>query len=309
MIVSCSRRTDVPALYGPWLRSRLSEGWAEVAHPYDRRRVRRVDLKPSPRGDLEALILWTRDPGPLLASVPEWEGRGLRTLWLVTLTAYPSTLEPGAPDAAAALESLRRLASLVGPHRVVWRYDPVLSCPSADLGEEWHLGNFRRLAASLAGAATRCVVSLYDDYARARRRLGAAGLAAEAPRAPLLGRFGEIARGEGIEVRSCCEDAEEAGIRPGACIDGEVLAQLWGIAHRGRDPGQRGGCRCAPSVDIGAYDTCVHGCLYCYATSSAAAAARRRAAHDPAAGRLDAVRPAEGPNPEGPWTPGCSPAT
>jgi hypothetical protein len=116
--------------------------------------------------------------------------------------------------------------------------------------------------------------------------LAAAGLPCEAPPAALLGDLAAEAGRQGIDVQTCCEEAAEAGVRPGACIDGELLARLWGLPRRGRDAGQRAGCRCAPSVDIGAYDTCVHGCLYCYATGAPGAAARRRADHRPEGERL-----------------------
>lgn len=291
MIVSASRRTDVPALYPDWLRRRLAAGWASVANPFDARQVRRVDLRPAPGGELEALVLWTRDPSPLLADVPGWEVRGVRTLWLATATGYPRVLEPAAPPLERAVAALRALAALVGPERVIWRYDPVLLCPGAGVDAAWHRATFRRLAAALAGATRRCVVSLWDDYARSRRRLAAAGLRlAGGEPAPevlaLLAGLGAEGRRRGIEVVTCCEDLAAAELPAGACIDGGLLARLWGLAPRGRDPGQRPGCRCAPSVDLGAYDTCTHGCLYCYATGPAGRAAARRAAHDPEGERL-----------------------
>ncbi len=269
MIVSASRRTDLPALHPGWLRERLQAGFADVRHPFAPSRVRRVGLVPAPEGTLEALVLWTRDPGPLLDQVPEWERRGLRTLWLVTVTGYPRELEPRAPDEAAAIAAVSRLAALVGPERISWRYDPVLLCPALGLDPAWHGRNFRRLLRRMKGAVGRCIVSVYDDYAKARRRLGAAGLAPdlESDPVPLLADLAEAAAGLGLPLQSCCEEAAAAGIPAGACIDGALLDRLWGLGVGARrDPGQRPGCRCAPSADLGAYDTCTHGCLYCYAT-------------------------------------------
>jgi hypothetical protein len=291
VIVSASRRTDLPALYPEWLKGRLAAGFADVPHPFDARRVRRVDLRPAPEGGMEALVLWTRNPAPLLDALPAWEAQGLRTLWLVTVTGYPAVLEPAAPRTGEAVAAIRTLAALVGPERVAWRYDPVLLCRDAGLGATWHRGNFRRLASALAGATRRCIVSLYDDYAKARRRLAAAGLSPEGgpavtgmiPRETLelVGGLAAEAQAHGIDVRSCCEDLSAAGVAPGACVDGDLLGRLWGLGPRqARDPGQRPACRCAPSVDIGVYDTCVHGCLYCYATGTATRAGARRAAHD-----------------------------
>lgn len=271
MIVSASRRTDVPALHAPWLLERLAAGHVQVRNPYAPSRVRRVDLVPAPAGTLAALVLWTRNPGPLLPAVPEWEAQGLRTLWLVTVTGYPRPLEPGAPDTRTAVEAVRCLAALVGRERVTWRYDPIFLCPALGMDREWHVGNFRRLATLLGDSVGRCVVSLYDDYAKARRRLAAAGLEPdqEAAPSPLLLDFAAEAAHRGLALQSCCEAELPAEISPGACIDGALLDRLWAVgAGDLRDRGQRPGCRCAPTVDIGAYDTCTHGCLYCYATRS-----------------------------------------
>jgi hypothetical protein len=238
---------------------------------------------------MDALVLWTRDPSPLFPEIPDWETRGIRTAWLVTVTGYPRLLEPAAPPTDRAVEVLGKLAALVGRERIAWRYDPVLVCPSAGLDAAWHAENFARLAERLAPHAFRCIVSLCDDYAGARGRLREAGIVPDADERAreAAAAFAPLARAEGIEIRSCCEELEPLGIPPGGCIDGEWLDRLWRLGLSGvRDPGQRKGCRCAPSVDIGAYDTCIHGCLYCYAVRSSAAAARRRAAHDPAGERL-----------------------
>lgn len=293
MIVSASRRTDIPALYAPWLQRRLSEGFADVASPFDARRVRRVCLKPPPDGDLDALVLWTRDPAPLLPAVPAWESGSVRTLWLVTLTGYPRALEPNGPLAAAALEGVRALARAVGPDRVAWRYDPLFLCPEAGLTSDWHRRNFASLARALRGSASRCVVSLCDDYAKSRKRLRASGLSpltgpeAQEAGLTLVRDLAEEAAKNGLRLQSCCEDLASAGVPAGGCIDGQWLDQLWGLGAAGQpDPGQRTGCRCALSVDVGAYDTCTHGCLYCYATGSPARAADRRAAHRPDGERL-----------------------
>lgn len=132
-------------------------------------------------------------------------------------------------------------------------------------------------------------MSYYDDYAKARRRLTAAGLSPddETEAISLAAALLSIAGEFGVTVQSCCEDLEPAGLSPGACIDGALIDRLWGLAAGDkRDPGQRPRCRCAPSVDIGVYHTCTHGCLYCYATGSPNQVAARRRAHSPQGERL-----------------------
>jgi len=268
VIVSASRRTDVPAFHSRWLQERLAAGWVDVRNPFRPSQVRRVDLTPAPAGPVEALVLWTRDPAPLLPEVDAWERRGVRTLWLVTLTGYPRVLEPRVPAADRAVAAVRKLAARVGPERVSWRYDPILVSGSLGMDASWHARNFQYLAEGLGGAARRCIVSCYDDYAAARRRLAAAGVdaAPEEETASALEGIAAAASGLGLELQTCCDDDPGGRIRAGACIDGVLLDRLWGTAFGTRgDPGQRKGCRCAPSVDIGTYGTCGHDCLYCYA--------------------------------------------
>jgi hypothetical protein len=289
LIVSASRRTDIPALYGPWLCRRIETGYAEVPHPFDPARIRRVGLRPPPAGEMAALVLWTRNPGPVLEQVPIWEAAGIRSLWLVTVTGYPRELEPDGPNLETAVRSMRRLAELVGRERISWRYDPVLFCPRLGMDPSWHRRNFERLTALLAGCAERCIVSVYDDYAKSRRRLGRAGYAPdlETDPIPTVADLATLAAQSGVVMQSCCETLEPAGVSPGGCIDGPLLDRLWDLDLGSRaDPGQRPGCRCAPSVDIGVYTTCTHGCLYCYATGAIERARQRRSFHDSDAERL-----------------------
>lgn len=286
MIVSASRRTDIPALYTPWLLRRLASGFARVRNPFDPSRVRDVDLRSAPGGAMEALVLWTRDPGPLLGRVGEWESQGLRTLWLVTVTGYPRLLEPAAPSIEHVTRSIEILSKRIGPERISWRYDPVFLSRTLGMDAHWHLRNFEGLARRLGRVVGRCILSVHDDYAKTRRRLREAGAIpdlGEDP-VPLVRALAGVASAHGLALQSCCEDLDEAGVPPAGCIDGALLDRLWGLGlGRASDPGQRRGCRCAPSVDIGGYDTCTHGCLYCYATGRPERAAGRCAAHDPGA--------------------------
>jgi len=186
------------------------------------------------------------------------------------VTGYPRLLEPSVPAVDDAFLFFRELAKRIGRRRIVWRYDPVIFLP--ETGAAFHEENFSRLTGLLAPFASRVIVSFFDPYAKALRRLRKAGIAAEAAagsreqQLDLLGRFAAVAESAGLEIQSCAEAALAAGVPPGKCIDEILLNELFGLnlSYR-KDPGQRKLCLCRQSVDIGSYGNCRHGCLYCYA--------------------------------------------
>lgn len=297
MIVSASRRTDIPAFFGPWFAGRVRAGFCEVPNPFNPRQVSRISLRPE---DVDAVVFWTRFPRSLAPHLSVLDRREIPYLFLFTLVDYPDVMEPGAPPAADRLAAFCGLSDRLGPDRVIWRYDPVVL--SNWTGPDFHRETFARLARSLAGRTRRCVVSLMDPYAKVRRRLAPLmkrGMALEAwdpaRHGPLMADLARIGGEHGIRLQSCAEAADLApfGIPPGACVDGALLERLFGVPDPGRkDSGQRSRCRCVPSRDVGIYDTCGFGCRYCYATRDPEAAARRRANHRPADSSL---LPLDGP--------------
>jgi len=298
MIVSASRRCDLPAFAMDWLMARIEAGHCLVRNPFDSGKLRRVPLDP---GSVDAFAFWTRDPRPLLSRADELEERGYRFFVQVTITGCPESLEPGVLRLGEATAAFAALSGRLGPGRIVWRYDPVILArsrgPGPDLDRGFHLANFEAIAKALEGRTERVVLSFLDEYRGTRSRLAAGGYAEPlfgtslaprpaTPAAPagraaallpeaclgLARELAAIARSRGMVPRSCAEPAslQAAGVEPGACIDPDLVERLTGrpLAER-RDPGQRGLCRCAPSVDIGAYGTCPAGCAYCYARRGA----------------------------------------
>jgi hypothetical protein len=282
LVVSASRRTDLPAHHADWLAARIREGSCLVRNPFDARRIRTVSLLPE---DLDCLVLWTRDPRPLLHYLPEFEARGIRYYVHMTLTGYPAELEPGCPRPEEALAALASLSDLIGPERLVWRYDPLFV--AGDLGPGFHLRNLELLSARIEGRAETLVLSLLDEYGTTRARLARAGFgdpvfgsprrdagtkaAPPEPYPELLAAIAGMAAARGFVVQSCAEpfDLEGYGIRKGACIDALLIRRLFGLPpgreDGSKDSGQRPACGCAPSVDIGSYGSCPAGCVYCYA--------------------------------------------
>ena len=267
MIVSVSRRGDIPAFHGTWFMEHLRRGEVVIKNPVRPAQEKRVSLK---KQDVDAFVFWSRDPRPLLEHLPEIEGGGYPFYFLITVTGYPRLLEPATPSPAEAVRFFKELAWRIGRRRLVWRYDPVIFSEQTHF--DFHVRNFSNLAGLLSPFTSRVIVSFFDSYAKANSRLRRAGIeAAGAAGTPeqqvdLLSHFAVVAGRSGLEIQSCAEAALTAGIAPGKCVDEGLLNELLGLnlAYR-KDPSQRKLCLCQQSVDIGSYGTCRHGCLYCYA--------------------------------------------
>jgi hypothetical protein len=288
MIVSASRRTDIPAFYGQWFMNRLRAGFCSVANPFNPKQVGTVSLRPE---DVSCFVFWTRYPVSLSPHLPELLSRGHEFVMLYTVLDYSSDLEPGMPVLSARIREFRQMADRYSPDRMAWRYDPILISPGTDAA--FHRDRFRAIASELRGATHRVIISFFDAYPKARARLSSVsggryryeGDPQDRVLADLVPAIVETAGEFGMDIQSCAEklDLEQYCVAPGACIDGPYLEQVTGRPMpRRKDAGQRKRCRCVESRDIGAYDTCRFGCVYCYATNRPPG----QTAHDPSAPML-----------------------
>ena len=261
VIVSASRRTDVPAFHADWLAASLSRGVAEYRNPYSGRPAA-VSLA---RDRVAAFVFWTRDPRPFFPLLSRLEREGIRSLFHFTVTGLPREIEPFAPPFAKAVAAFRRLSGTVGPRRVLWRFDPILPGENASA----LVARFDRVSEALAGLSTRCTVSLAHPYRkslRATRHLPEIWEPSDSLRTGVE-TIAAIGRARGFTMLSCCTPLLAGwGIPPGACVDGGTLETLYpGIDIPASPSPVRPGCLCRASRDIGSYQTCRHGCLYCYA--------------------------------------------
>lgn len=281
MIVSASRRTDIPAFYGPWLLNRLRAGSVLVRNPFNGQQITRVRLTAP---DVDCLVLWTKNPAPLLPHLHTIAGLGYSMVVHYTITGCDPALEPGLPELDERIATFRALADVLGPQRVWWRFDPIV-LTKAQGPQDW-LHRFADLASRLHGATSQCTISFVSLYAKCRRHLAGVDLliADEAAKRALIQGMAALAERHRMRLVACCDPlvTEQCGVEQAHCIDAVQLSALLGRDLRGRkDPGQRPGCGCSRSVDIGAYDSCAHGCRYCYATTCAQTVARNMSNHDP----------------------------
>jgi hypothetical protein len=283
--------------------NRIREGFCLVPNPFNAKQISRISLAP---GDVDAFVFWSKNPRPMLELLDELDDQGFVYYFQYTLNDYPRALEPSVPNIDRRLDTFAQLSKRLGPERVVWRYDPIIITPAT--GYDFHASTFKRLASTLRGITRRTVISVVDVYKKTDRRMTALAsdgytMDVDAAHRPemreLLSDIAATAQAEGMTPFSCAEeiDYSDVGIRPGSCIDSELIQSIGGRPPTQKDPGQRKNCRCAVSRDIGMNDTCLHGCPYCYSTRNNELARQRHAQHDPLSPVL--FGQAEDPGPKG----------
>lgn len=268
-IVSVSRRTDVPAYYSDWFTRRMHEGYAAYSNPYTGT-PHRVSLR---KEDVHAFVFWSKRYAPFLPVIETFARDNVPAIFHFTITALPAPFEADETRERAPVVTARRIADYYSPRNVIWRYDPIVF--SEDIDATYHTDAFTHLADALTGSVTRVYVSFVHPYAKVARNVSRmereTGHTLLAPscdeQRTLADRLAAIACDRGITLFACSSGAiESEHVRKGACVDRALLADLYDpvIAKEPLAPGRKG-CGCARSVDIGAYDTCPHGCVYCYA--------------------------------------------
>lgn len=288
MIISASYRSDIPAFYGAWFAARWRAGEAYVANPYGSAPYR-VALG---RKAVDGLVFWSRNPLPFRAVLDALHGDHVPFVLQLTLTGYPRALDRRTPAPARLIEAMRGLRDAFGPRALVWRYDPILFSSLTDA--QWHRRTFADLAGALAGVTDEVIVSFAHIYRKSARNLAAAaehdGFTWRDPQWPekqaLHDALAEIAADHRLRLTVCAQ-AEIAG-QPARCIDAMRLSDVAGRQIEARQKGNRPACLCAESRDIGAYDTCPHGCVYCYAVSDPARARKYHRRHEITAEQLGA---------------------
>ena len=271
--------------------NRIREGFCLVPNPFNYRQVSRVSLLPD---KVDAFVFWSKNPRPMLGILRELDNRGFTYYFQYTLNDYPRAFEPSVPGVKDRLDTFKALSNRLGPERVVWRYDPIIISSSTDYN--FHILTFERLAHALRGLTRRVVVSTVDLYRKTIRRMAdltsnddtrQMAMRRNAPgMSKLLSHIAETAGAVGMKPFSCAEVHTGIGIQAGSCIDSELIHSIAGRSSTRKDPGQRVNCLCVASRDIGVYDTCVHGCPYCYSTGKHGLARQYHSEHNPEAPML-----------------------
>ncbi len=279
-VISASRRTDIPGFYSEWFVNRLKAGYVLVQQPYSGT-WSRVSLTPE---DVSAIFFCSKNYRPLLSRLDEVEKTTRNLFFHYTITANRE-LESHTPEPDEAIKDHLYLAKRYSPDHIIWRYDPV--CITDKLSFEEHLDRFTRLAGRLKGSVSRCIISFAHPYKKAIANFSKytdhrmVGLSLEQQR-EYAGVLADRAAKVGIRLYACCNDHVLSDrIAKAGCIDGAYLSRLFATPIDTRKGATRAACGCTKSADIGAYDTCAHGCLYCYANADKDKAFANQAKHHP----------------------------
>jgi len=282
-IISVSRRTDVPAYYGGWFMNRLKEGFVGYVNPFGGQKYI-VSLKPE---DVICFVFWSKNFTPFLEKLRIIEALGYRFYFNYTITGLPGIFECSQAGKDTALEALKYLSKRYSPAHINWRYDPIIISDITDY--DFHIRNFESLASELEGCVERCYSSYAVRYGKVKANFekfqSERGVEITDPdnsfRIKLANELANIAREHGIEMHTCCGDYLLSPIITKAhCVDGRLIEELFQTRFPHAQKPTRKECGCTESIDIGAYDTCPHGCVYCYANMNKEIAEARFQAHD-----------------------------
>ena len=266
MILSVSRRTDIPAFYSDWFYNRIEEGYVEVRNPMNVHQISKIKLSPD---TIECIVFWTKNPSDkFVENLKILDDLGYTYYFQFTITPYDKAIERNVPEKKQIMQTFINLSDKIGKEKVLWRYDPIFLSEKYTL--DYHYKCFDYMASNLDSFTDKCIISFIDRYSRINNRLELENIN-DATYLQMLNigkQFSLIASKYNIKIETCSEkvDLKLYDIEKGHCIDGELIKKITNKQFLfKKDATQRKECGCISSVDIGAYNTCRHNCVYCYA--------------------------------------------
>lgn len=278
MILNTGNRTDIPAYYSDWFYNRIEAGYVCVRNPYYPSQVTKYRLAPEV---IDVMVFCTKNPQPMLERISQLSA--FETFWFVTITPYGREIEPYVPQAGQVINSFQQLSGLVGRERVSWRYDPIFI--SNKYSASYHVEQFGWMAEALSGYTSQCVVSFIDLYEKTKRNFPEVRNVTAQEQEELIDAFSKIAKANDLQIHLCCENVGlvREHVDADGCMSQAVLEHALGCKlNVPKKKPARSECACLLGADIGAYNTCGHGCLYCYANYDRESVAKNRKLHNPA---------------------------
>lgn len=261
MILNTGNRTDIPAYFSKWFYKRIDEGYIMTRNPFNPQMVLKYILDPKL---VDVICFCTKNPLPMLENIELLDE--YRQLWYVSITPYGRDIEPNVPDKHKLIDSFKQLSNHIGSDCVMWRYDPILITNKYSF--DYHFRAFEKIASELEGYTKHCTISFIDLYDKTVRNFPEAREVPYDYQVEFVKQFVSIGEKYGIEIYTCAEHQSLA--KYGVNIDGCMSKQVMEMALNNKlnVPSKlqtRNECSCLLGSDIGMYNTCLHGCKYCYA--------------------------------------------
>lgn len=270
-------RTDIPAFYAEWLANRLKEGYVYVRNPFHPQNITKYILNEE---IVDCIGFCTKNPSPMFRYMDLLKGYG--QYWFVTITPYGKDIEPRVTDKHVLLDNFKQLSNIVGKDNIGLRYDPIFLTEKYNV--DYHLRAFETIVSSLAGYTHTCVISFIDLYAKVMKNFPEVREVTVEEQLYLGKQMIQIAQKYGMVLKPCAEGnlLKSYGADTDGCMTKEVYEKAVGC--RMKFPSisdNRSTCHCYITADIGAYNSCMHLCRYCYANYSKALVQQNYARHDP----------------------------
>lgn len=279
MILSVSRRTDIPAFYAEWFMERLRQKYVLVRNPFNAHSISRIPLSPE---NVDTIVFWTKNSKPIHKYLDEIDELGYKYYFQYTITSFKKDMEENLPDKKEIIKSFQTLSEKIGSEKVILRYDPVIITSSYSI--EYHIKAFEKLCSHLKGYTHKVIISFIDYYNNTYKNIKNHNVynISNSDMYIIAENFSSIAKDNGLIIESCAEqiDLGRFGINHGKCIDDELIEKITGYKISAGKDNQRNACGCIKCIDIGEYNTCMHKCLYCYANINKDAAFKNYKLHD-----------------------------
>ena len=278
MILNIGGRTDIVNYYTEWFMNRINEGYVYSRNPLFKNQISKYDLSPS---EIDCLMMCSKNYKPILKYLDELNSK-YKLICHYTITAYGEDVEPYVPSINQSINTLVELSNIVGREKVIWRFDPLLLTDNYSV--DYLITTFDKMAKKIFPYVQRCIFSFVEMYKKLAVNMPEIIPFTEEDKVKLVRELGIIGEKYDLYLQTCGTDLkyEQYGVHQSGCTTTNILEQANNDKYKKVKEGHaRKGCHCIPSRDIGAYDTCLNRCKYCYANKRPQLAVNNHKKHNP----------------------------
>jgi hypothetical protein len=277
-IISCSRRTDIPAFLMDWVIDKIKQRYVDVINPFNKNQVSRVSLSPK---DVKCWVWWSKNFEKWIKAYNSSEEffKQYKGHYFQFTINSPSELETNLKiSLKERFKQFDWLVNEFGTQAVSFRYDPIIFYKIKGSNEIRHnLHKFDYIVENIAQFGLKeMIFSFANLYPKVKKRMNARGKIplefSFKKKKEVLQKLQRVCNKFNMKMLACCQPGllEIEGIEQAHCIDASKLGKLIREPIPSEnDTGQRKDCGCHKSKDIGGYTgifKCVHDCEYCYAS-------------------------------------------